>query len=139
MRRPPDFAFQAIQAARLILQPGALAHRYLLRDRDRVYGLAFKECRTSYQSPWQNGVAERFVATVRRELLDHVIVLNEGHLRKLLGHFLDYYHLDRTHLGLDKDSPLGRPVGPRPHALATVAGLPRVEGLHRRYYWRQAA
>jgi transposase InsO family protein len=128
--------------------PFESAPRHLIFDRDAIFAaevvatlrsMSIEPTRTSHQSPWQNGVAERFVATLRRELLDHVIVLNEGHLRKLLGHFLDYYHLDRTHLGLDKDSPLGRPVEPRPHALATVAAVPRVEGLHRRYCWRQAA
>lgn len=101
--------------------------------------LQMEPTRTSYRSPWQNGVAERFVATVRRELLDHVIVLNERHLRRLLELFIDYYHHDRTHLGLDKDTPLGRPVEPRPTASAAVAALPRVGGLHQRYARRRAA
>ena len=95
--------------------------------------------RTGYRCPWQNGVAERFVATVRREVFDHVIVLGERHLQQLLGQFLDYYHLDRTHLGLDKDTPLGRPIERRPSAPAIVVDLPRVGGLHRRYAWRRAA
>jgi transposase InsO family protein len=95
--------------------------------------------RTSYRSPWQNGVAERFVATVRRELLDHVVVLNERHLRRLLESFIGYYHQDRTHLGLGKDSPRGRPVERRLDSASAVVGLPRVGGLHHRYAWRQAA
>jgi hypothetical protein len=96
--------------------------------------------RTSYRSPCQNGVAERFVATVRRELLDHVIVLNEAHLRGLLDSFIDHYNEDRTHLGLSKDSPLGRPVEHRPAgSTSKVVSLPRVGGLHHRYAWSKAA
>jgi hypothetical protein len=96
--------------------------------------------RTSFRSPWQNGVAERFVATVRRELLDHVIALDEHHLRRLLDTFVDSYDRDRTHLGVGKDSPLGRPVEQRPGgATSSLVHLPRVGGLHRRYAWRQAA
>jgi transposase InsO family protein len=89
--------------------------------------------RTSYQSPWQNGVAERFVGTVRRELLDHVIVLNERHLRQLIESFVTYYNADRTHLGIGTDSPSGRPVEQRPGATTNVVSLPRVGGLHHRY------
>jgi transposase InsO family protein len=96
--------------------------------------------RTSFRSPWQNGVAERFVATVRRELLDHVIVLDEHHLRRLLDSFIDYYNRDRTHLGVGKDSPLGRFLEQRPgYTTSNVVSLPRVGGLHHRYAWRQAA
>jgi len=96
--------------------------------------------RTSFRSPWQNRVAERFVATVRRELLDHVIVLNEANLRGLLGSFIDHYNQDRTHLGLSKDSPVGRPVERRPAgSTSNVVSLPRVGGLQHRYAWRQAA
>jgi transposase InsO family protein len=93
-------------------------------------------CRLS-RSPWQNGVAERFVAAVRRELLDHVIVLDEHHLRRLLDSFVDYYDRDRAHLGVGKDSPLGRPGEQRPGcATSNVVSLPRVGGLHHRYGWR---
>ena len=95
--------------------------------------------RTSYQNPWQNGVAERFVGTVRRELLDHVIVLNERHLRQLIESFVTYYNIDRTHLGVGKDSPCGRPVEQRPGLASNVVSLPRVGGLRHRYAWRQAA
>ena len=96
--------------------------------------------RTSYRSPWQNGVAERFVGTVRQELLDHVIVLNEHHLRRLLDAFIDHYNMDRTHLGLNKDSPSGRPVEQR-HAGSTsdLVSPPGVGGLHHRYTWSKAA
>jgi putative transposase len=82
---------------------------------------------------------ERFIGTVRRELLDYVIVLGEGHLRALLEEFIGYYHEDRTHLGIAKETPCGRPVESRPSVLATIVSLPRVGGLHRRYAWRRAA
>lgn len=95
--------------------------------------------RTSYRSPWQNGVAERFIGTVRRELLDHVIVLGEDHLRRLMDRFVAYYNEDRTHLGLGSDAPLGRPVEPSLGPGARVVAVPRVGGLHRRYSWRRAA
>ena len=66
--------------------------------------------RTAFRSPWQNGVAERWVGSCRRDLLDHVIVLNERHLKRLLAEYLRYYHEDRTLLGLAKDTPAGRPA-----------------------------
>jgi hypothetical protein len=85
--------------------------RYLVFDRDTIFSaeviaavasMALEATRTSYQSPWQNGVAERFVGTIRRELLDHAIVLDDRHLRRLLNEYLAYYHEDRTHLAVDK-------------------------------------
>jgi Integrase core domain len=79
------------------------------------------------------------VGTLRRELLDHAIVLNEHHLRRLLEQFIAYYNHDRTHLGLGKETPLGRPVERQPELTSNVVGLPRVGGLHRRYAWRRAA
>jgi putative transposase len=122
--------------------------RFLLFDRGGSFNahvvsmlrsMSVEPVRTGFRCPWQNGVAERFVATVRRELLDHVIVLNDRHLRLLLAEFVAYYQVDRTHLALDKDAPAGRPVEPRPRPTATVVGLRRVGGLHRRYAWRCAA
>jgi putative transposase len=102
--------------------------------------MLMKPARASFRSPWQNGVAERLVATVRRELLDHVIVLDEHHLRRPLDSFIDYYNRDRTHLGVGEDSPLGRPVEQRPgDATSNLVSLPRVGGLLHRYAWRQAA
>jgi len=95
--------------------------------------------RTSYRSPWQNGVAERFVGTLRRELLDHMIVIDDRHLRRLLGEYIGYYLKDRTHLGLGKDAPWVRPVEPCPARPAAVHAGPRVGGLHHRYSWRSAA
>ncbi len=122
--------------------------RYLVFDRDTIFSsevvaavasMAIEPTRTSYQSPWQNGVAERFVGTVRRELLDHAIVLDDRHLRRLLNEYLAYYHEDRTHLGVDKDAPLARGVEPRPNGAAAVHARPRVGGLHHRYSWGAAA
>ena len=104
-----------------------------------IRSMLMEPTRTSYQSPWQNGVAERFVGTVRRELLDHVIVLNERHLRQLIESFVTSYNIDRTHLGVGKDSPCGRPVEQRPGLASNVVSLPRVGGLRHRYAWRQAA
>ena len=104
-----------------------------------VTSMPLEPTRTSYQSPWQNGVAERFVGTVRRELLDHAIVLDDRHLRRLLGEYLAYYHQDRTHLGIGKDAPLARQVEPRPAGAAAVCARPRVGGLHHRYSWGVAA
>jgi hypothetical protein len=95
--------------------------------------------RTEFRSPWQNGVVERWVGTCRRELLDHVIVLNEEHLGRLLRQFLAYYHDDRTHLSLDKDPPVPRTVCPRPSPTAQVTARPRIGGLHHRYEWEEAA
>ncbi len=122
--------------------------RYLLFDRGRNFSaevvstlrsMGVRPVRTGFRRPWQNGVAERFVATVRRELLDHVNVLNDRHLQLLLAELVAYYQVDRTHLALAKDAPVGRPVEPRPDPTAKVVGLPWVGGLHRSYAWRQAA
>ena len=82
--------------------------------------------RTRFQSPWQNGVAERWVETCRRELLDHVVVLDEAHLRRLLSEFLAYYHDDRTHLSLGKDPPCERAVCSQSLVTAKVTSLPRI-------------
>src|SRR6266540_2753964 len=122
--------------------------RYLVLDRDTIFSRAvvtaiesmgLEPTRTSYQSPWQNGVAERFVGTVRRDLLEHVIVLDDKHLRRLLGEYLAYYHGDRMHLGVEKDAPVVRPVDLRPARAAAVHAHRRVGGLHHRYEWATAA
>ncbi len=94
--------------------------------------------RTSIRSPWQNGTAERWVGSLRRECFDHVIALNEQHVRRIAREYTAYYHEDRTHLGLNKDTPAGRPVEPTPTA-ARLESLPRVGGLHHRYVWKMAA
>jgi transposase InsO family protein len=99
--------------------PNQASHKYLIHDRDAKFGLevfsgvksvGLDSVRTSFRSPWQNGVAERWVGSCRRDLLDHVIALNERHLKRLLSEYVLYYHEDRTHLGLGKDTP-GRRAG----------------------------
>jgi len=117
-------------------------HRFLIFDRDAKF-LAdvistlmqngTKPVRTAFRSPWQNGVAERWVGSVRRDLLDHVIILNERHLRRLLKEYVGYYHEDRTHLGLAKDTPSGRVAASMPPRTNKIVSLPRLGGLHHRY------
>lgn len=100
-------------------------------------GIAPKQI--GFRSPWQNGCCERVIGTLRRDLLDHVIVRDEAHLARLLKEYLGYYHEDRTHLGLGKDSPRGRPIGISPGRPAKIEALPRCGGLHHRYRWTNAA
>ena len=92
--------------------------------------MKIKCVRTSFESPWQNGVAERWVESCRRELLDYVIALDERHLRRLLSEYVRYHHEDRTHLGLGKETP-----NCRAHAKASglVLSQERLGGLHHRY------
>lgn len=89
--------------------------------------------RTSFRSPWQNGVAERFVGSCRKDLLDHVIVVNARHLRRLMTEYVRYYHDDRTHLGLDKQTPAGREAVGGVSPVRNVVSVPRIGGLHHRY------
>jgi putative transposase len=119
--------------------PFELSHKYLIFDRDTKFGpeviaavktLGFTSTRTSYRSPWQNGVAERWVQSCRRDLLDHVIVFNERHLKRLLSEYVHYYHEDRTHLGLSKETPGGRI---RSTHRGCVIAQARLGGLHHRY------
>jgi hypothetical protein len=125
--------------------PDDSAPRYLLRDRDSIYGGEFRrrvqgmlisEVLTAPRSPWQNPFVERVIGTIRRELLDHVIVLNEGHLCRRLQSYLRYYHGSRTHLALEKDAPEPRAVEAPEHG--RVVALPQVGGLHHRYIRRAA-
>lgn len=119
--------------------------KYLLRDRDGIYGDVFQqrvarmgieEVLTAARSPWQNPFAERIAGSIRRECLDRMIVLNEDHLIDTLSAYLRYYHRARTHLSLDKDAPDHRLVqGPE---LGEVVEIPEVGGLHHRYERRAA-
>ncbi|MEP6652219.1 MAG: integrase core domain-containing protein [Myxococcales bacterium] len=120
--------------------PDDSAPKYLLRDRDgifgeqfrrRIQGLGVEEILTAPRSPWQNAYAERLVGSVRRECLDHVIVLGEGHLHRILKSYFAYYHRSRTHLSLRKDAPDARQVCPP--AMGEIVELPEVGGLHHRY------
>ena len=125
--------------------PHDSAPRFLLRDRDSIYGGEFRrrvksigiaQVLTTPRSPWQNPFAERVIGAIRRELLDHVIVLNEGHLRRRLHNYFRYYHGSRRHLALAKDAPESRAVEPSAHG--QVVALPQVGGLHHRYARRAA-
>src|SRR5882672_9814071 len=87
----------------------------------------------AFRSPWQNGVAERWVGSCRRDMLDHVIVLNERHLKRLMAEYVRYYHEDRTHLGLAKDTPAHRPIATRSAVGSKIQSFPRLGGLHHRY------
>jgi transposase InsO family protein len=119
--------------------PFASAPRFLIFDRDGKYGLEvpaavrslkMSPIRTSFESPWQNGVAERWVESCRRDLLDHIIAVNKRHLKRLLSEYVRYYHEDRTHLGLGKETP-----GRRTRAMTScrVFSHERLGGLHHRY------
>ena len=112
--------------------------KYLLRDRDRVYGDTFmsriramgiRDRPTAARSPWQNGYRERAIGSIRRDCLDHVIVLGERHLLHLLRCYASYYNRSRTHLSLNKDAPTRRPV----HALGSIEARPVLSGLHHHY------
>jgi transposase InsO family protein len=119
--------------------PFESAPRFLIFDRDGKYGLEvpaavrslkINPVRTSCESPWQNGVAERWVESCRRDLLDHIIAVDERHLKRLLSEYVRYYHEDRTHLGLGKGTPNNRL---RSIASGDVLSHERVGGLHHRY------
>ena len=152
-RRVLHFNVTASPTARWVIQqlretfPDEPTHRFLIYDNDSIFSTAVTQAirsfeidpkRTAFRSPWQNGIAERFVGSVRRELLDHVVILSEDHLRRLLGEYADYYNDERVHTSIG-DAPVGRPVESRPSEHAKVIGLPRVGGLHHRYRWRDAA
>jgi transposase InsO family protein len=93
--------------------------------------LGVQQFRTAARSPWENGFAERWIGTLRRELLDHVIVLGERHLLRLVRQHVGYYNEDRPHMSLRGDAPIARPV--EPPNTGDVVALPRVGGLHHRY------
>lgn len=121
------------------------ASKYLLRDRDAIYGATFtdrvaglgtKEKLIAPRSPWQSPFVERLIGSIRRECLDHFILLDERHLKTVLAQYLAYYHESRTHLALERDCPVRRPV--EPTELGEVVAMPMVGGLHHRYTRRAA-
>ncbi len=125
--------------------PWDTAPRYLLRDRDTSYGRAFrdrvqamgiKEVVTAPRSPWQNPYVERLIGSIRRECLDHIIIFNESHLRRVLSRYFQYHHWSRTHLSLDKDCPQPRRI--QPPSAGKIVAFPEVGGLHHRYERRAA-
>jgi transposase InsO family protein len=120
--------------------PWDTAPGYLLRDRDASYGSDFcdrveamgiTEVITAPRSPWQNAYVERVIGSIRRECLDHILIFNERHLRRVLSSYVDYYQRTRTHLSLDKDCPDSRPIQSR--RVGRVVAIPQVGGLHHRY------
>jgi transposase InsO family protein len=120
------------------------APEYLLRDRDNIYGAIFhkrvhsldmREVLIAPRSPWQNPYVERLIGSIRRECLDHVLVLNEFHLKKLLRAYFGYYHAARTHLALDKQCPEPRSLESPDQG--SVIAFPHLGGLHHEY--RRAA
>jgi transposase InsO family protein len=128
--------------------PESCPYRYAILDRDGKFGVevtdfltasGLKPARISPANPWQNGIAERWIGSCRRDLLDHVLIFNEAHLRRLVKDYVFYYHTDRTHDGLEQDTPVKRPVVPRPAASAQLLSFPRMGGLHHRYDWQRAA
>jgi hypothetical protein len=119
------------------------APKYLIRDRDKKYGtllggennqFGIDEIVTAYRSPWQNGYVERVIGSIKRECLDHLIILNENHLRNILSDYFSYYNKYRTHLGINKDSPSGRSV----QLKGKIDKMPAINGLHH-VYFRKAA
>ena len=120
--------------------PWDTAPRYLLRDRDAIYGERFQrrvqsmgieQVLSAPRSPWQNPYVERLIGSIRRDCLDHTIVLSERHLRRILAQYFNYYHRWRTHLSLAMDCPEPRPV--QPPGRGTVVEIPEIGGLHHHY------
>ena len=119
--------------------------RYVIRDRDGIYGCEFRlrvqsmgieQVITAYRSPWQNPCVERVIGSIRQDCVEHMIVVNERHLRKILRGYLTYYHEFRTHLGLAGDCPKHREAEPTERG--NVLALPLLGGLHHRYTRRAA-
>ena len=118
--------------------PWEEAPRYLIRDRDRIYGsivarrmcaMGIRDKPTAPASPWQNGFAERLIGSIRRECVDHFIVLGEAHLRRILRTYARYYNNIRTHRSLEKDAPVSRPV----QRIGIISSRPILGGLHHHY------
>ena len=153
-RRVVHFAITDLPAACWIVQnlreafPFDTSPRFAVLDRDGKYGkevpdalrkMGSEPVRCAFRSPWQDGVAERWIGSVRRELLAHVVVLNAGHLTQLLSSFVGYYNRTRCHLGVGKDSAEGRFPSVKPSGPATIVAFPEVGGPQHRYEWQAAA
>ena len=140
----PTAEWTARQIAEAV--PWDSAPRYLLHDSDSIYGKTFRQrvgemgirevLTAPRRSPWQNAYAERFIGSLRRECLDHIIVFNESSLRRILKDYFEYYEHSRTHLALSKDAPESRAI--QPPEVGVVVELPQVSGLHHRYERRAA-
>jgi transposase InsO family protein len=125
--------------------PWETAPRYLLRDRDRIFGadlvkqvkaMGIQQVLSAPRSPWQRAYVEPVIGTIRRECLDHVVVFSEAGLSRHLRKFVDYYHRSRTHLSWQKDTPESRPV--QAPAAGRIVAIPELGGLHHRYERRAA-
>src|ERR1700693_2319392 len=117
--------------------PGTTAPRYMLRDRDRIYGKDFvdqvkamgiKQVLSAPRSPWQRAYVERLIGSIRRECLDHMIVFGERSLHRAMTFYIGIYFRSRTHLSFGKDSPEPRSI--QPEHMGRVVALPQVGGLH---------
>ena len=152
-RRIIHFDVTANPTAQWVIQqlreacPYDSAPDYLIYDDDSIFSrdvtraiehLGTKPKRIAFQSPWQNVIAERWVGSCKREIVDHVIVFNEDHLRRFLREYVSYYNAERVHTVI-RDAPEGRAIEAQPSPGAKVVGLPRVGGLHHRYVWQEAA
>ena len=137
----------AVWAGQQIIEafPEDRAPRYLLRDRDGIYGHCFttriegmgiEQVRITARSPWQNCYVERAIGSIRRECLNHMIVLSEQHLRRILKSYFRYYHESRTHLSLSKDAPESRAI--QANESERIVQIPQLGGLHHRYERRAA-
>ena len=150
-RRIVYFAVTAHSTAEWTLQqmreafPWDTAPRYLLQDRDGIFGQDFvkqvkamciQQVLAAPRSPWQRAYVERLIGTLRRECLDHLIVFNEKSLYRQLRTFVEYYHRNRVHLGLEKDTPEPRPI--QPPECGRMVSIPVLGGLHHRYERRAA-
>jgi transposase InsO family protein len=119
--------------------PWDKAPQYLIRDRDRIYGTVFtrrlramgiRDKPIAPASPWQNGFAERLIGSIRRECVDHLIVLSEAHLRRTLQTYAEYYNEIRTHQSLAKDAPVSRPI----QRTGSITSHPILGELHHQYF-----
>lgn len=153
-RRLVHFNTTSIPTEKWVIQqlknafPFATAPKYLFFDRGSVFSskvkksikdMGTKPVQIGYRSPWQNGVAERFVLSVRNDLLDHVIIFNEEHLRSLMKQYVEYYNNDRCHLSVGRDSPKGRKVLNKDSESGKIIAFPKLGGLHHKYEWKKAA
>ena len=127
--------------------PGVYLTEYLVFDNDPIFSGDFKDIvkefelkpkQTNYRSPWQNGKVERWIKSLRNDVLDHIIPLNREHLLRIMGEYIKYYHKDRLHDALEKDAPISRPVQ-KCFDNAKIIAIPRLGGLHHRYEWTRAA
>jgi transposase InsO family protein len=124
------------------------APKYLILDRDSIFSarvkqfiqdMGIKPKVISYKCPWQNGVAERYVLSVRNDMLNQMIIFNDEHLRDLMKQYFKYYNNERCHLAVGRDSPNGRKIQNKPFKSAKIISSPRIGGLHHVYKWDKAA